>query len=111
MARNQLTLASYQYEHSDALFDRTVGVAGSDTELKTEGLASDLFYKMKYHAAELGLTYFLRMWDTEESPSLALPIFPARNFRHSSIFVRVDSGIDKPEDLAGKTIGEFVLWG
>ncbi len=114
MTEPQLTLATTHYEHTDALFDGTVKVAGFDTELKTEGLMSDLFAKMaqgEYHAAEFGLAYFMRMWDTDQSPFLALPIFPARNFRHSSIFVRADSGIERPEDLAGKTIGEFGIWG
>ncbi|WP_204249229.1 hypothetical protein [Frondihabitans sp. PAMC 28766] len=77
-------------------------------------MISDTFFKMaqaEYDVAEYGLTYFLRSWDTEESPFLALPIFPNRNFRHSAIYVNVEAGITKPEDLAGKTIGEFALYG
>ena len=114
MTEPKLILGTYPYEHTEALVEGSVRVAGFDAEVRTEGLASDLFHKMidgEYHAAELGLTYFARMWDTEESPFLALPIFPNRNFRHSSVFVRADAGIEKPEDLAGKTIGEFALWG
>ncbi|GAB3557604.1 ABC transporter substrate-binding protein [Spelaeicoccus albus] len=114
MTEPKLTLATTHYEHADALFDGSVTVAGFDTDLQTEQLASDIFQNMidgKYDAAEFGLSYFLRMWDTDESPFLALPIFPARNFRHSSVFVRADSGIEKPRDLIGKTIGEFALWG
>ncbi|MGI8418163.1 MAG: ABC transporter substrate-binding protein [Nakamurella sp.] len=114
MAEPRLTLATYHYEHTDDLFDGTVKVAGFDTELKTGGLASDIFHGMiqgEYHAAELGLTYFTRIWDTDQSPFLALPIFPNRNFRHSTVFVRADSDIKRPQDLAGKTVGEFALWG
>jgi 4,5-dihydroxyphthalate decarboxylase len=33
-----------------------------------------------------------------------LPIFPLRLFRHRSVFIRTDRGINKPEDLKGKTI-------
>ncbi len=33
-----------------------------------------------------------------------LPIFPLRLFRHKSVFIRVDSGIEKPEDLRGRAI-------
>ncbi len=33
-----------------------------------------------------------------------LPIFPLRVFRHKSAFIRTDRGIEKPEDLKGKTI-------
>jgi 4,5-dihydroxyphthalate decarboxylase len=34
-----------------------------------------------------------------------LPVFPLRTFRHKSIFIRTDRGIEKPEDLGGKKIG------
>ena len=33
-----------------------------------------------------------------------LPIFPLRLFRHKSVFIRTDRGIERPEDLRGKTI-------
>jgi 4,5-dihydroxyphthalate decarboxylase len=36
---------------------------------------------------------------------VALPIFPSRVFRQSSIYVHAGSGIEKPEDLRGKRIG------
>lgn len=114
MTDPKLILGTYHYEHTDGLFDGSVDVAGFDADVRTEQLASDLFHRMidgEYHAAELGLTYFLQMWDTKESPFLALPIFPNRNFRHAAVFVRADGGIDKPQDLAGKTVGEFALWG
>lgn len=114
MADPKLILGTYHYEHTDALFDGSVTVHGFDAEVRSKDLASDLFHDLidgAYDAAELGLTYLVRMWDTAESPFLALPIFPNRNFRHSSVFVRSDSGIDRPEDLAGRAIGEFALWG
>lgn len=65
----------------------------------------------RYDVAELGLTYFLRTFDLEDAPFVALPIFPNRNFRHSAVFVNTAAGIGKPEDLAGMTIGEFALFG
>jgi 4,5-dihydroxyphthalate decarboxylase len=34
-----------------------------------------------------------------------LPVFPLRLFRHKSVFIRTDRGIDKPEDLRGRKIG------
>jgi 4,5-dihydroxyphthalate decarboxylase len=38
-------------------------------------------------------------------PYLALPVFPARAFRHAYIFVNRDFAIEKPKDLEGKRIG------
>lgn len=110
----KLTVGTYRYGHTEALFDGSVRIEGFDAEVRSEGLASDLFRRMidgQYDAAEFGLTYFVRMWDTDESPFLALPIFPNRNFRHASVFIRSDSGIETPQDLVGRTVGEFALWG
>ncbi|MGF6300640.1 hypothetical protein OKW42_003970 [Paraburkholderia sp. WC7.3d] len=36
---------------------------------------------------------------------IAVTIFPSREFRFGSIYVRADRDIDKPEDLKGKRIG------
>ena len=65
----------------------------------------------EFDVAELGLTYYLRTLDQEDPPFIALPIFPNRNFRHSAIFINTSKGITRPQDLAGKTIGEFALYG
>jgi ABC-type nitrate/sulfonate/bicarbonate transport system substrate-binding protein len=110
----KLKIGGYRYEHTAALFDGRVTIDGVDAEFHSSPLISDVFHDMatgQYDVAEYGLTYFLRTFDTPDSPFLALPIFPNRNFRHSAIFVNADSGIEKPQDLAGKTIGEFALWG
>jgi 4,5-dihydroxyphthalate decarboxylase len=38
-------------------------------------------------------------------PYVAVPVFPSRMFRHSSIYVRSDSGIKQPSDLRGRLVG------
>ena len=114
MSDPELTIGVYRYEHTEPLFDGRVAVDGVDATLETATLISDLFRRMarrELDISEYGLTYFLRTFDLDDSPFLALPIFPNRNFRHSALFVNVDSGIDEPEDLAGATVGEFALWG
>jgi ABC-type nitrate/sulfonate/bicarbonate transport system substrate-binding protein len=114
MTGRKLTVGVYRYEHTEPLFDGRVAVEGADVTLETAPLISDLFQRMaqgELDICEFGLTYFLRTFDRPESPFLALPIFPNRNFRHSALFVNTDSGIERPADLAGKTVGEFALWG
>ncbi|MGW5371114.1 4,5-dihydroxyphthalate decarboxylase [Streptomyces sp. NPDC004009] len=110
----RLRVAAYPYEHTEALLDGRVPIAGVDATFETAPLVSDIFQRTvegRYDVAEFGLTYFLRTFDLEDSPFLALPIFPNRNFRHSSVFVNTAAGISSPQDLAGKTIGEFALFG
>lgn len=114
MSDLELAIGAYRYEHTEALFDGSVTIEGVDAKFDTSPLISDVFYRMvqgDYDVAEFGLSYFLRMWDTKERPFLALPIFPNRNFRHSAIFINTSSGIGRPEDLAGKTVGEFAMYG
>jgi hypothetical protein len=53
----------------------------------------------------------MRTLDFDDPPFIALPVFPNRCFRHSAIYVNTASGIKKPEDLAGKTVGEFAVYG
>ncbi|WP_406141732.1 4,5-dihydroxyphthalate decarboxylase [Streptomyces sp. NBC_01089] len=109
-----LTVGTYLYEHTAALIDGTVAIEGVDATFETAPLISDTFRRMvqgNFDVAELGLTYFLRTFDLDDAPFLALPIFPNRNFRHSALFVNTASGIEKPQDLAGCTIGEFALFG
>lgn len=114
MSNRALRIGGYRYEHTEALFDGRVTIEGVDATFDSSALVSDVFEKMargEYDVSEYGLSYFLRSWDTEESPFLALPIFPNRNFRHSAIYINTDAGIEKPDDLTGKTIGEFALYG
>lgn len=109
-----LTIGGYRYEHTRALFDGAIGIEGVEATFVSSPLISDTFQQMaqgELDVAEYGLTYFLRSWDAAASPFVALPIFPNRNFRHEALYVSERSGIERPEELAGRTVGEFALWG
>ncbi|KAA9162020.1 4,5-dihydroxyphthalate decarboxylase [Amycolatopsis acidicola] len=111
-----MRIGCYPYAVVRPLFDGTVGIEGTEAEFSgTGGLVSDIFEKMvreqAFDVAELGLSFYLRTLDLEDPPFVAIPVFPARQFRQSAIFVHTGSGIREPADLAGKVIGEFAMYG
>jgi hypothetical protein len=111
----ELKIGCCRYDLVEALFDGSVRIDGADTRMHTADLASDLFERMirnrEFGVAELGLSFYLRTLELPDPPFIALPVFPARAFRHSAIYVNTTAGIREPADLAGKLIGEFGMYG
>jgi ABC-type nitrate/sulfonate/bicarbonate transport system substrate-binding protein len=109
-----LTMATGPYDTTRALFDGSVGVDGATVTMRTGRTLPEIFQKMMDHrefdVSELGWTYYLRGFGPD-TPYLALPVFPNRVFRHSCVFVNRQAGISTPRDLAGKTIGEWGMYG
>lgn len=115
MSKPSLQIAFGKYDRTRVLADGTVKLHGVEAQFHSHRIVTEVFAGMirdrAYDVSELGLSYFLRTMDFDEPPFLALPVFPNRCFRHSAIYVNVASGIRKPEDLAGKTVGEFAMYG
>jgi len=111
----KLKVGCMNYDRTRPLFDGRAAIDGVDASFESAPIVSDIFERMVRHrafdVAELGLTFYLRTLDVEDPPFIALPIFPLRHFRHSAIFINTSSGIEKPQDLAGKTIGELATYG
>ena len=106
-------LFSVRYD-ARALFDGSITIDGVDATWKSATTIPEIFQRMmrdrEFDFAELGLTFYLRTLDLD-SAFIAIPVFPNRVFRHSCVFVNTDSGITEPKNLAGKTIGEFGIYG
>src|SRR5262249_57727161 len=49
--------------------------------------------------------YLLSMTDAGPGRFVAIPAFLSRSFRHGGIYIHRASGITRPEDLAGRTVG------
>ena len=110
-----LRVAAHRYDHVRALFNGDVKIEGVKASFSSAKIVSDIFKGMivnhAYDVSELGWTYYLRTLDFDKPPFIAIPVFPARLFRHSAVFINRVSGITRPEDLVGKTIGEFATYG
>src|SRR5439155_5839351 len=63
------------------------------------------FRYQEFDITELSLSNYMSQIAKGTSPYVAIPAFPSRLFRHSSIYIRTDRGIDRPQDLRGKLIG------
>lgn len=115
MSNLKLNAAYWNYDRTRALTDGSVKIDGVDLSYDSNVIVSDIFERMvrrrEFDFSELGLTFYLRTLDLDDPPFIAIPVFPNRFFRHSSVFVNKASGIEKPEDLAGKTMGELLTYG
>jgi len=108
MSKLRLTLGCWDYDRTRALMDGSVQPDGIDLNYLNMPV-EETFFRMLRHrefdAAEMSLSSYVVSLFSEERPFIAIPVFPSRFFRHSSIYVNADAGIRKPGDLVGKRIG------
>ena len=115
MSDLKLEIAFWNYDRTRALADGSIKISGVEAQYHSAQIVTEIFEGMirerKYDVAELGMSYFLRTFEFDAPPFLALPVFPNRCFRHSAIYIHKASGISKPADLAGKRVGELAMYG
>ena len=115
MTNARLDIAFWNYDRVQALANGTVRIEGVDAQFHTARIVPEIFEAMirqrAYDVSELGMTFFLRVIDNDDlSPFVAIPVFPNRAFRHSAIYINNHAGIERPEGLNGKTIGELAVY-
>ena len=108
MAKIHLSLAIGAYDHVRDLLDGTVQVAGVElTVLRLP--VEEMFYRFlmqgEFDVSEATLAKIAALSAQDDRRFVPLPVFPSRVFRHSSIYVRSDGNIARPEELAGKRVG------
>jgi 4,5-dihydroxyphthalate decarboxylase len=108
MSKLRLTMACWNYDRTRALMEERVPIDG--VELTYLNLpVEETFFRMLRHrefeVAELSLSSYTLSLFRDDSPFIAIPVFPSRFFRHSCIYVHAGCGIRRPEDLIGKRIG------
>jgi len=103
-----LTLACWDYDRVRPLQDGRVRPQGIDLTF-LDFIVEETFFRMLRHrefdVAELSMSSYTVSLSRPNPPFIALPVFPSRFFRHSSIYVNADAGIETPQDLIGKRIG------
>jgi 4,5-dihydroxyphthalate decarboxylase len=104
----QLTLACGRYDRTQPLIDGRVQPEGVNlTFLPLR--PGETFWRMLNHgefdASEMSLSSYTILRSEGDTRFIAIPVFPSRVFRHSALYVRADSPIERPEDLKGKRVG------
>lgn len=113
MTRLRLSYAgTYDYDRTRALADGTVRPEGIDLNFMILPTIEDVFWRtaryQDFDSSEFSFQSYLVAKASSQGdglPLIAIPVFPSRVFRHSAIYVNAQAGIDKPEDLKGKTVG------
>jgi 4,5-dihydroxyphthalate decarboxylase len=102
-----VTMACGPYDRTRALADGRVRMEGVDLrylELDPE----EIFFRMlsygEFDVAELSLSSYV-LSHLAGGPLVAVPVFPSRMFRHTSVYVSEASGITSPAQLAGRLVG------
>ena len=93
----KLEIGFGDYDRTRVLADGSVTIDGVDANFHTYRVVTDVFEAMirqrSFDVVELGLSYFLRTLGFDDPPFLAIPVFPNRCFRHSAIYINVESGL------------------
>src|SRR6266705_1821632 len=94
-------------ERVEPLMDGTVQVEGVEL-LPTYSHPAETFWRQlkfgEFEVAEMSMSSFL-IAKSQGADMIALPVFPSRRLFQTELSYHVDSGITKPEDLAGKRLG------
>ncbi len=109
MVNRTITIGCRDYDHTRALADGRVQVDGVDLKFVNLSPPSQNFLRMlhddAYAASEMSLSNYMIALGKGDRRFVAIPVFPSRVFRHSYIWIRTQSGIEKPEDLKDKRVG------
>ncbi len=103
-----LSIAMGDYDRTRPIFDSRVLIDGVDPVcmlLSPEEMFFRAFRHQDFDVSELSLSSYCVTVANGDPHYIAIPIFLSRAFRHTSIYIRLDRNIDKPEDLIGKKIG------
>jgi 4,5-dihydroxyphthalate decarboxylase len=108
VSKLQLSVAVGPYDRMMPLVDGEVQIEGVDPQFMLQE-PEEIFFRALRHAdydiCELSLSSYSVKTAAGTSPYIAIPVFPSRAFRHTSIYVNANAGIKTPADLKGKRIG------
>jgi 4,5-dihydroxyphthalate decarboxylase len=103
-----LSIAMGDYDRTRPIADGRVKIDGVEPTcmlLSPEEMFFRAFRHQAFDVSELSLSSYSISVARDDPHYVAIPVFLSRAFRHTSIYIRTDKGIEKPQDLKGKRIG------
>jgi 4,5-dihydroxyphthalate decarboxylase len=103
-----ITIACGNYDRTRPLREGRVNVEGCAVTflpLYPEEIFHRTFSNQEFDVAEISFSSYIRTVANGDAAYVGVPAFVSRVFRHSGIYVRADSGIERPEDLRGRLVG------
>lgn len=108
MTRLTLTFAASEYDHFNDLTSGLVQAEGIDLNYLRLSI-EEIFYRFtkfrEWDVSEMSMGKYIALKSQDDTSITAIPVFPSRVFRQSSLFVRADSTLREASALAGKRIG------
>jgi 4,5-dihydroxyphthalate decarboxylase len=108
MTRVALTIAISDYDHVRDFASGLVRAEGIDANFLTLPIEEIFFRFAKFRewdVSELSMGKYVSLLSQNDTSLIALPVFPSRIFRQSSIYVRRDGPVKAPADLKGRRVG------
>jgi 4,5-dihydroxyphthalate decarboxylase len=107
MAKLTLGFISAFNERVEPLMNGTVKAEGIEL-IPTYSHPAETFWRQlkfgEFEVAEMSMSSYL-IAKSQGADMIALPVFPSRRLFQTELSYHADSGITKPEDLAGKKLG------
>ena len=108
MSDLRLSVAMGDYDRTRPIADGRVKIDGVDPAVMLL-TPEEMFFRAMRHRAfdicELSLSSYVISVARGDPHYVAVPVYLSRAFRHTSIYIRTDRGIERPEDLKGRRIG------
>lgn len=104
----RLTVALNDYDHVRDLRSGVVkpqGIELTCLDLPVEEIFFRFLHHREWEVSELSFGKYVSLLSQGDRSLTAIPVFPSRIFRHSSIYVAADSGLTDPVELTGKRVG------
>ena len=108
MPKLPLTIAISDYDHVRDFVSgrvRAEGIEPTFLQLSIEEIFFRFTKFREWQVSEMSMAKYVALRSQGDESLSAIPVFPSRVFRHSSIFVRADGPVRAPQDLVGRRVG------